>query len=73
MKITINQLRQIIAEEVNNKQLLNEVYAGALETLGNALRDFAYAALESGIPEDQICEIIRNEAEGTCDMIRGKV
>ena len=69
MKITVNQLRKIIKEEVNNELFLTESKESALEVLSNALRDFADTYLASGLTVKDVCELIMNEAQGTCDEI----
>jgi hypothetical protein len=70
MKITVNQLRKIIKEEVSNELFLTESKESALEGLSNALRDFANAYLASGLTVDQVCEAIMIESQGMCDLIK---
>ena len=69
MKITVNQLRKIIKEEVSNELFLTENKLDALEGLSNALRYFAETYLASGLTVDQVCVAIMNEAQGMCDLI----
>jgi hypothetical protein len=70
MKITVNQLRKIIKEEVNNELFLKESTQSAQEVLSDALRDFANAYLDSGLTVEDVCEAIMNEAQGMCDLIK---
>ena len=71
MKITVNQLRKIIKEEVSNELLLTESKESASEGLSIALRDFADTYLTSGLAVGDVCELIMNEAQGMCDLING--
>jgi len=70
MKITANQLRKIIKEEVSNELFLTESKLDALEGLSNALRYFADTYLASGLTVDQVCEAIMIESQGMCDLIK---
>ena len=68
MKITAQQLRKIIKEEVSRIKSFQD----AQDALGEALEDFADASLDRGLSVSEICELIRGEAEGMCQRLEGE-